>query len=144
MRRFGSLFHSRSIWVYYTLFISGAFVLIYQAMGWNLLGDSVNFLCLLFVINGLMARRFVHILENSSLMTLGYILPLMIRNCLKLSYIEAPSMLHFAQLAFTSTSTTLILGLGFSFLGLTLHHLARKIHSASRGRVTVRNLSSDD
>lgn len=144
MTKSGSFLHSRSLWVYYTLFFSGSLVLVYQALGWEVLGDSVNFLCLLFVMNGFLARRFIHVIENSLLMTLGYILPLLIRNCLKLSYTEAPSVKDFLQLALVSTSTTLALGLAFSFVGMVLFHFAHKIKKASRSRVTTSTLSSDD
>lgn len=131
--------HSRSLWVYYTLFFSGSMVLVYQALGWNIIGDSVNFLCLLFLLNGLMVRRFVHIIENSLLMTLGYILPLLIRNSLKLSYTEAPSIKEFLYLAFVSTITTLVLGIGFSFLGMLIYHFGHKLQQMSRSRVTTNN-----
>ncbi|MFV8258934.1 hypothetical protein ACNQKP_14090 [Bdellovibrio bacteriovorus] len=90
-------------------------------------------------MNGLLARRFIHILENSLLMTLGYILPLLIRNSLKLSYTEAPSIKEFLNLAFVSTTTTLVLGVGFSFLGMLLHHFGHKLHQMSRSRVTTNN-----
>ncbi|MFV3408831.1 hypothetical protein [Bdellovibrio bacteriovorus] len=139
MTKSGSFLHSRSLWVYYTLFFSGSLVLVYQALNWEIIGDSVNFLCLLFLMNGLLARRFIHILENSLLMTLGYILPLLIRNSLKLSYTEAPSIKEFLNLAFVSTTTTLVLGIGFSFLGMLLHHFGHKLHQMSRSRVTTNN-----
>ncbi|WP_347359713.1 hypothetical protein [Bdellovibrio sp.] len=144
MTKSGSFLHSRSLWVYYTLFFSGSLVLIYQAVDWEVIGDSVNFLCLLFIMNGLLARRFIHVIENSLLLTLGYILPLLIRNCLKLSYSEAPSVKDFLQLALVATSTTFALGLVFSFLGMIFFHFSRKIKKASRSRVTTNTLSSDD
>jgi|GEM_PF-1367445 len=138
-----SFLHSRSLWVYYTLFFSGASVLIYQALGWDLVGDSVNFLCLLFVLNGFLARRKMHILENTFLMTVGYILPLLIRNSLKLSYVEAPSMREFLKLGLVSTGTTLALGCVFSFLGYALVQGSQKFAHLSRGKVSTRSLHED-
>lgn len=143
MSESGSFLHSRSLWIYYILFFSGSLVLVYQAFGWQVIGDSVNFLCFLFLINGLLARKFIHIFENALLMTLGYILPLLIRNCLKLSYAEAPSMREFLNLAFVSSGTTLLLGICFSFLGFLLHHFGRKVQRLGRSRITS-NSSADD
>ncbi len=57
--------HSRSLWVYYVLFFSGSLVLVYQAFSWILMGDSVNFLCALFLLNGVLIKRPLRILENS-------------------------------------------------------------------------------
>lgn len=143
MTNTGTFLHSRSLWAYYTLFFSGSLVLIYQAQGWELFGDSVNLLCLLFLLNGLFVSRFVHILENSLLITLGYILPLLIRNCLKLSYVEAPSIKEFLNLAMVSTSTTFLLGLAFTFIGFLLHHSGKKVHRFSRSRITSRGIAGE-
>ncbi len=143
MRTNSSFLHSRSLWIYYALFFSGSLVLVYQAFGWEVIGDSVNFLCLLFLINGIFAKRPLHILENSLLMTLGYILPLLIRNSLKLSYTEAPSMKDFLYLALVSSSTTLAFGVAFSSLGFMLGSVSAKVMQMSRSKVTTRSLSED-
>ncbi|KHD88438.1 MAG: hypothetical protein OM95_09180 [Bdellovibrio sp. ArHS] len=118
-------------------------MLLYQALGWSVLGDSVNFLCLLFVIHGFAAKKFLHILENAVLVTLGYILPLLIRNSLKLSYSEAPSMKDFLHLGLVSTGTTLAFGVVFSSLGYALRWARHKILRASRGKITTRALQDD-
>lgn len=136
------LFHTRSLMTYYVLFMSGALVLVYQALGLNFVGDSVNFLCLLFFVYGVTTRHWVHILENSALMTLGYILPLLIRNSIKLTYQEAPSVKHFLQLAAVSSSTTLILGLGCTALSFLMYRLVRQVKSAGRSKITTS--SNDD
>lgn len=107
MRQIPSFFHSRSLWIYYLLFFTGSIILIYQAQNWNFLGDSVNFLCLLSVMTGLSIYRWYQIIENSLLITAGYILPLLIRNCIKLSYIEAPSITELMKLGLISGATTL-------------------------------------
>lgn len=143
MTQKNSFLHSRSLWVYYTLFISGALVLVYQSSGWNWVGDSVNFLCVLFLLNSLFVKKFVHVFENSILMTLGYILPLLIRNSLKLSYTEAPSAKDFLKLAMVSTSTTLLLGCVFSLLGYLLLKGLQKVVRSSRSRVTIRPYSEE-
>lgn len=143
MRTNSSFLHSRNLWIYYALFFSGSLVLVYQALGWEVIGDSVNFLCLLFLINGIFAKRPLHILENSLLMTLGYILPLLIRNSLKLSYTEAPSMKDFLYLALVSSSTTLAFGVAFSSLGFMLGSVSAKVMQMSRSKVTTRSLSED-
>ncbi len=132
----GSFLHNRNLWVYYILFFSGSLALIYQAFGWAVLGDSVTFLCLLFLINGLLARQLLHILENSLLMTLGYILPLLIRNSIKFTHKEDPSIQEFMNLAAISTGTTLLLGFCFTFLGFILHLFGRKIRHLGRSRIT--------
>ena len=119
-------FGDRSVWAYYALFFSGAIVVVYQALNLSIVGDSVNFLCLLFLINGFLVNRRIHILENSLLMTLGYILPLLIRNSFQLSYAEAPSILDLAKLASVSSGTTLGLGLLFTAAGFLLKLLAGK------------------
>ncbi|WP_415061519.1 hypothetical protein [Bdellovibrio sp.] len=143
MRKQSSFLHSRNLWIYYALFFSGSLVLVYQAFGWDVIGDSVNFLCLLFLINGIFAKRPLHILENSLLMTLGYILPLLIRNSLKLSYTEAPSMKDFLYLALVSSSTTLAFGVAFSSIGFTLGYISTRVMQMSRSKVTTRSLSED-
>lgn len=143
MSKDGSFLHSRSLWVYYTLFFSGSLVLVYQAFGWEMVGDSVNFLCLLFLLNGFLTRRPLHILENSFLMTIGYILPLLIRNSLKLSYTEAPSMKEFLKLAMMSTSTTLALGCAFSCAGYILVQMSQKVMQMSHSKITTRSLHDD-
>lgn len=107
MKQIPSFFHSRSLWIYYLLFFTGSVILIYQAQNWNFLGDSVNFLCLLSVITGLSIYRWYQIIENSLLITAGYILPLLIRNCIKLSYVEAPSITELMKLGLISGATTL-------------------------------------
>ena len=135
--------HSRNIWIYYILFFSGSLALAYQAYGWSIVGDSVNFLCLLFLLNGFLAKKTLHILENTLLMTLGYILPLLIRNSLKLSYVEAPSMTEFFKLALVSTTMTLLLGLVFSGIGYTIRQLTSKIKILSRGRINTRSISEE-
>ncbi|NUN05318.1 MAG: hypothetical protein HUU57_06120 [Bdellovibrio sp.] len=133
-----SFLNSRSLWIYYALFISGALVLVYQSSGWSVIGDSVNFLCLLFFLNSLAAKKPLHIIENSLLMTVGYILPLLIRNSIKLTYAEAPSMSDFFKLAMVSTSTTLLLGCVFSCIGFTLTKILQKALRVSKGRITMR------
>ncbi|HEY1080446.1 MAG TPA: hypothetical protein VGE46_10115 [Bdellovibrio sp.] len=138
MTKENSFLHTRSLLIYYALFISGAMVLVYQSSGWTLIGDSVNFLCLLFFLNSISVKKPLHILENSVLMTVGYILPLLIRNSIKLTYAEAPSMTDFFKLAMVSTSTTLLLGCVFSLFGYTLVKATQKILRASRGRITMR------
>ncbi|KYG67419.1 hypothetical protein AZI86_00780 [Bdellovibrio bacteriovorus] len=115
----------------------------YQAMGFNFVGDSVNFLCLLFLGYGIATRHWIHILENSVLMTLGYILPLLIRNSIKLTYQEAPSMKSFLQLAAVSSSTTLILGLGCTAASFMTYRLIRQVKTAGRSKITTSS-SSDD
>ena len=135
--------HSRSIWVYYALFFSGSLALAYQAYAWNIVGDSVNFLCLLFLLNGFFAKKTLHIIENTLLMTLGYILPLLIRNSLKLSYVEAPSMTEFFKLALISSTTTLLLGLVFSGMGYSIRQLTSRIKILGRGRINTRSISED-
>nr|WP_295905362.1 hypothetical protein [uncultured Bdellovibrio sp.] len=138
MQKDGSFLHSRSLWIYYTLFFSGSLVLVYQAFGWDIVGDSVNFLCLLFLLNGFLTRRPLHILENSFLMTVGYILPLLIRNSLKLTYTEAPSIADFLKLAMKSTSVTLLLGCAFSCLGYFLVQVSQRVMQLSRSKITTR------
>lgn len=136
-----SFLYDRKLWVYYSLFFSGCLVLVYQAQGWSALGDSVNFLCFLFLINGLHVRRFINILENSLLLTLGYILPLLIRNSLKLSYAEAPSAADFAKLGMVSSATTIALGLIFTTLGFAIRYLFKRISKIRKGRITTASLS---
>ena len=137
MSKSRSFLHDRSLWIYYALFISGALVLVYQALEISIVGDSVNFLCLLFLLNGLHVRRLINIFENALLVTLGYILPLLIRNSIKLSYIEAPSLKDFARLALTSTLTTAAFGLLFTALGFLIKHFFKKAYRLSRGRITT-------
>lgn len=144
MIKSGSFLHSRSLWIYYALFFSGSLVLVYEVFKWNLVGDSVNFLCLLFLINGFLAKKPLHILENSFLMTLGYILPLLIRNSLKLTYIEAPSLKDFMHLALTSSGMTLVFGVAFSCLGYVLAQGGQKILQMSRSKITTTNTLNDD
>lgn len=110
-------FHDRKLWVYYALFFSGSAALFYQAMNYGQFGDSFDLLCLLFLIASFSIRRKIHILENSILMTCGYILPLLIRNTMKLSYSEAPSGMVFLELGAKSAVITLCLGLLFSSFG---------------------------
>lgn len=137
MPKSGSFLHDRSLWIYYALFLSGSVVLVYQALGLGFVGDSVNFLCILFLLNGLHVRRWINIFENTFLVTLGYILPLLIRNSIKLSYIEAPSIKEFARLALMSSLTTAVLGLLFTALGFLLKHFSKKAYRLSRGRITT-------
>lgn len=138
-----NLFHTRSLAIYYMLFLSGAMVLIYQALGWKYVGDSVNFLCLLFLAYGLLARHWVHILENSLLMTLGYILPLLIRNSIKLSYQETPSVPDFVQMAAISSSATLVLGLGCTAISFFSFRLLRQMKSLGRSKITLSDPEQD-
>lgn len=133
-------FNNRSLWTYYTIFFSGSAALLYQAVGWNIIGDSVNFLCLLFFLNGFFVQRITHIFENSLLMTLGYILPLLIRNSLKMSHTVAPLLQDFLTLAATSTLTTLALGCLFTGLSFLLKISVTKLSRRSRGHISTRGL----
>ncbi|WII72291.1 hypothetical protein QJS83_00225 [Bdellovibrio sp. 22V] len=137
MAKDGSFLHCRNLWVYYVLFFSGSVVLVYQSYNWDFVGDSVNFLCLLFLVNGFLAKKPLHILENSFLMTLGYILPLLIRNSLKLSYTEAPSMLHFLKLGAISTGTTFALGCAFTCIGFLIAQMSLRAMQMSRSKITT-------
>jgi hypothetical protein len=134
-------FQTRSMMTYYALFLSGVMVLVYQVLGFDYVGDSVNFLCLLFLAYGMATRNWKHIVENSALMTAGYILPLLIRNSIKLSYQEAPSVKHFLQLAMVSSSTTLALGLGCSALSFLFYRACRQVKAVSRSKITIRHLN---
>lgn len=134
-------FHDRRLITHYGLFFSGALALVYQALGFSLLGDSVEFLCLVAFIGGFSISRKFHILENAFLMTLGYILPLVIRNSMKLTYAEAPSLATFLQLGFQSTLSTFILGLVFSALALLTMKISGTLLRHSKGRISTRSES---
>ncbi|MFS4460794.1 hypothetical protein [Bdellovibrio sp. HCB2-146] len=136
MKRIPSFFHSRSLWIYYLLFFTGSVVLIYQAQNWNFLGDSVNFLCLLSIITGLSIFRWYQIIENSLLITAGYILPLLIRNCIKLSYVEAPSITELMKLGLISGTTTLGIAAGCAALGYIIISGVRLIQRLRRPSTT--------
>lgn len=138
-----SLLQGRSLWVYYFLFFSGTFVLVYQSFDLKIIGDSVNVLCLLCMVSGFFVGRPLYILENSVLVTLGYILPLLIRNSLKLSYVEAPSAQKFLELAFISSLITLALGILFSSAGFIISYAIKKFRQAGRSKITTRSLSED-
>jgi hypothetical protein len=139
-----NFFQNRSLGIYFALFLSGAAVLAYQAMGLRFVGDSVNFLCLLFLLYGLGTRHWKHILENSMLMTAGYILPLLIRNSMKLTYHEAPSVSQFLQLAAVSSSMTLAMGLGCSALSfLVFRILGRQMRALGKTKITTRNFDQE-
>ncbi len=118
--------NSRKLWAYYALFLSGCLTLAYEAYEITLLGDSVIFLCLLLIANGLHTQRPLHILENALLVTIGYILAWVIKNSSELSYAEAPSISEFLSLALVSTSTTFLLGIVFSLVGYLIAHFYRK------------------
>lgn len=134
-----SFFQNRSLGTYYALFMAGVSVLVYQAMGWQWVGDSVNYLCLLFVVFGLAIRRWSHILENSLLMTVGYILPLLIRNSFRLTYQEAPSIKDFIQLAAVSSTTTLALGVACTTVSYLLFlTLRRPFQAVAKSKITTR------
>lgn len=137
-------FQNRSVAIYFALFLSGAAVLVYQAMGLRFVGDSVNFLCLLFLIYGVGTRHWKHILENSVLMTMGYILPLLIRNSIKLTYQEAPSVTDFLQLAAVSSSMTLAIGVGCSAMSyLVFRVLGRQVKALGKTKITTRNFDQE-
>ncbi len=65
----------------------------------------------------------MHILENSVLVTCGYILPLLIRNTMKMSYHEAPTGAYFLKLGTKSALVTFALGCLFSLLGWSIRRL---------------------
>lgn len=132
--------NNRSLWAYYLIFFSGSAALLYQASGWSLLGDSVNFLCLLFFLTGFFTKRPSHIVENSFLMTVGYILPLLIRNSLKLSSVNAPAITDFLKLALISTLTTLALGIFFTSISYLFRLIAVKISQMSRSKIATGTL----
>lgn len=136
-----SFFQNRTLGTYYALFMAGVSVLVYQTFGWQWIGDSVNYLCLLFVVFGVAIRHWSQILENSLLMTSGYILPLIIRNSFRLSYQEAPSIKDFFQLAAVSSTTTLAIGLACTSTSyLLLLALRRPLRALGKGKITSRNL----
>ncbi|MGZ3773187.1 MAG: hypothetical protein ACXVCY_06420 [Pseudobdellovibrionaceae bacterium] len=137
-----NLLTGRSLWIHYFLFFSGSLVLIYQSYDLKIVGDSVNFLCVLFFVNSFFSKNILHVFENSVLMTFGYILPLLIRNSLKLTYIEAPSIQQFLRLAMMSTITTAAFGVLFSSLGFMTIGLLKKIKKISRNKVTTRSLNN--
>ncbi|MBO9666518.1 MAG: hypothetical protein J7501_06850 [Bdellovibrio sp.] len=109
----------------------------YQIYNLKIVGDSVNFLCLLFFFNGLHVRRVMNIFENSLLMTMGYILPLLIRNSIKLSYAEAPSVADFAKLGLVSALTTMALGALFTTIGFLAKHFGKKFLRFRKSRITT-------
>lgn len=133
----------RNIWVYYVIFFSGVLTFIYESNSWNLVGDSVNFLCLLFVLNAFFVKVPSQILGNAILMTEGYILPLLIRNSLKLSHAEAPLTGDFFRLATTSILTTLAIGLAITSLAYLLKLSVLKLVRMSRGKITLQIRSKD-
>ena len=137
MQKSGSFLHDRSLWIYYALFFSGSIVVVYQALNWSLIGDSVNFLCLLFLLNGLHVQRAINIFENAVLLTMGYILPLLIRNSLQLSYAEAPSLIDFVRMGMVTSMTTVALGIIFTTVGYLFKYFARKIISMLKPQIST-------
>lgn len=140
MQKKMSLLNDRTLWIYYALFFSGSLVLIYEVQSFNFVGDSVNFLCFLFLLNSLNVRRWINIIENALLVTLGYILPLLIRNSLKLPYNEAASITDFSKSAMISSLMTFLLGAFFTTLGFLATHFGKKIWRFRRDRITTRSL----
>ena len=132
-------FHDRKIWTYYLLFFAGTLTLIYQALNVQQLGDSVDLLCLLFLLGSFSIRRTPHIFENALLVTCGYILPLLIRNTMKLSYSEAPNSAYFLELGAKSAFITFVLGCIFSFFGWALR---RGLFAISQRRKAARIVAS--
>ncbi|MNJ96656.1 hypothetical protein D3C87_143850 [compost metagenome] len=137
-------FHDRKIWVYYALFFAGSLIVAYQALNLSIVGDSVDLLCGLFLLAGFTIRRKSHIFENSFLMTCGYILPLLIRNTMKMTYVEAPSSSVFLELGAKSASITFALGLIFSIAGLLLKLLYKRTVKVSKGTVTTNTLRTKE
>ena len=139
-----TFFHDRKIAIYYALFLAGALVVVYQAQEWRLVGESADLICILFFLGGFTVRTRRHLLENTVLMTAGYILPLLIRNALKLSYVEAPSKMAFIELGLKSFSITLLLGLLFTTVGFVLKHVALRFYRKSRSTLTTRSTIDRD
>lgn len=131
--------NSRKLWTYYALFLSGCLTLAYEAYELSLFGDSIVFLCLLLIANGLHTQRPLHIIENSLLVTLGYILAWVIKNSSELSYAEAPSIREFLGLALVATSTTFLLGIIFSLVGYLISHFYRKRNQRGKPTETLQN-----
>ena len=52
-------------------------------MAWNFLGESIGFMATLLFLLAFTAKRWVHLVENSALLSVGYILPLTLRNLLR-------------------------------------------------------------
>jgi len=139
MPKFSAFFHDRKIAIYYALFLAGAMVVVYQAQEWRVAGDSVDLICLLFFIGGFCVRTRNHLIENTILMTAGYILPLFIRNALKLSYVEAPSKMAFVELGLKSFTITVLLGFAFTAVGFALKFFFMKFYQRSRSSLTTRS-----
>lgn len=144
MPKISAFFHDRKIAIYYALFFAGALVVVYQAQELRLIGDSVDLICILFFVGGFTVKTRTHLLENTALITAGYILPLLIRNSLKLSYIEAPSKMAFVELGLRSISITVMLGILFTTVGFFLKHLSVHFYNKSRSTVTTRSTRDKD
>jgi len=144
MTMLSAFFHDRKIAIYYALFFAGALVVVYQAQEWRMIGDSVDLICFLFFVGGFTVRTRAHLIENTALITTGYILPLLIRNALKLSYVEAPSKMAFVELGLRSFSITVMLGILFTTGGFILKHLSVRFYKRSRGSVTTRSTIDKD
>lgn len=129
--------NGRKLWTFYALFLSGCLTLAYESYGLTLLGDSVIFLCLLFIANGFHAKKPLHILENALLVTVGYILAWMIKNSSEISYAEAPSISEFLRLALVSTTSTFLLGIVFSLVGYLMAYFYRKKYSREKSTKTL-------
>jgi hypothetical protein len=144
MPKISAFFHDRSLSIYYALFAAGAVVVVYQAQEWRVIGDSVDLICFLFFMSGFTVRTRSHLLENTALVTAGYILPLLIRNAVKLSYVEAPSKMAFAELGLRSLTITVMLGIAFTSVGFILKHLSVRFYYRSRGTVSTRTTVEPD
>lgn len=74
-------FFQRSLFIHYLLFFLGIGVVVYQNQSLISIGDPVHLLCALsFIAAYLTSQKLVHIFENSLLITVGFCVPLLIRN----------------------------------------------------------------
>ena len=124
----------RSLILHFALFIVGALVLIYQASGISILGDSVNFLCVAYFISGFFSSRLRHIFENAFLVTLGYMTPLVLRNLLK----EKGLTFEFIGSALTSLAMTFLFGLLFVSLGYIVSFLLKRLRRSLKGHTSLK------
>ncbi len=127
------MFKNRHYAFHFLSFFIGFVTLVYQAAGYTFLGDSVSFMCWLTLFSGLSCKRIQDTIANATLITLGYMIPLLLRNILK----NIVASEGFLTSALSSFAITFLFALLFSAFGYILSFVFRKLLHLAKGKITL-------
>ena len=123
-------------WRHFYSFIAGVAVFVYQGFQLQFLGDSFYFIQAIAFALGLYCIYLRQIFTTATIFSVGYSLPLIVRNSLK--YLRGEDQYNFFVVLGTSLLTTFLIALSALGVGYSLRFLMRKASRRFKGKISYR------